>query len=168
MSWNWTTKLFPPHPRISVCVLKVKRLAAVETNFQSPSTSQVYCKQICSFSEIAMPSGLNPDLEGQLNQLQKGQPSRILEPSLTCQVARGKKPACQCRRHRRHGFNPWVRKIPWRRAWWLTPVFLPGGSHGQRSLAGYSPWGRKEWDLTEATECPCMQTSEPEDHQIPF
>ena len=41
----------------------------------------------CSFSEIAMPSGLNPDLEGQLNQLQKGQPSRILEPSLTSQVA---------------------------------------------------------------------------------
>ena len=41
------------------------------------------------------------------------------------------------------GFDPWVRKIPWRRAWQSTPVFLPGESHGQRSLAGYSPWGRK-------------------------
>ena len=43
--------------------------------------------------------------------------------------------ACQCRRHRRHRFNPWVRKIPWRRTWQPTPVFLPGKSHGQRSLA---------------------------------
>ena len=41
-------------------------------------------------------------------------------------------------------FNPWVRKIPWRRAWQPTPVFLPGESHGQRSLAGYSPYGVAE------------------------
>ena len=45
----------------------------------------------------------------------------------------------QCRRQRRHGFDPWVGKIPWRRAWQPTPVFLPGESHGQRSLAGYAP-----------------------------
>ena len=38
----------------------------------------------------------------------------------------------------------WVRKIPWRTAWQPTPVFLPGESHGQRSLEGYSPWGHKE------------------------
>ena len=42
-------------------------------------------------------------------------------------------------------------KIPWRRAWQPTPVFLPGESHGQRSLSGYSPWGRKELDTIEAT-----------------
>ena len=48
----------------------------------------------------------------------------------------GKEPTCQCRRCR---FNPWSRKIPWRRASWPTPVFFPGESHGQRSLAGYSP-----------------------------
>ena len=42
---------------------------------------------------------------------------------------------------KRHGFNPWVRKIPWRRAWQPAPVFLPGKSHGQRSLVGYGPWG---------------------------
>ena len=65
--------------------------------------------------------------------------------------ASSKEPACQCRRHKRCGFNPWVRKIPWRRAWQLTPVFLPGESHGQRSLAGYSPNGCKESDTTEAT-----------------
>ena len=49
-------------------------------------------------------------------------------------------------------FDPWVRKIPWRRAWKPTPVFLPGESHGQRSLVGYSPWGHKVSDRTEATE----------------
>ena len=47
----------------------------------------------------------------------------------------GKEPACQCRR-RYSLFDPWVRKIPWRRAWQPSPVFLPGESHGQRSLAG--------------------------------
>ena len=46
---------------------------------------------------------------------------------------------------------PWVRKIPWRRAWQPTPVFLPGESHGQRGLVGYSPWGCTESDMTEAT-----------------
>ena len=46
-------------------------------------------------------------------------------------------------------FDPWVGKILWRRAWQSTPVFLPGESHGQRSLAGYSPWGYKESDVTE-------------------
>ena len=61
--------------------------------------------------------------------------------------ASGKEAACQCRRHKRHGFNPWVRKIPWRRAWQPTPVFLPGESHGQRSLVGYSAWGRKKSDM---------------------
>ena len=47
------------------------------------------------------------------------------------------------------GFNPWVGKISWRRQWHPTPVFLPGKSHGQRSLVEYNPWGRKESDRTE-------------------
>ena len=51
----------------------------------------------------------------------------------------------------RLGFDPWVRKIPWRRAWQPTSVFLPGDSQGQRSLAGYSPQGCTESDTTEAT-----------------
>ena len=50
---------------------------------------------------------------------------------------------------REAGFDPWVGKIPWRRKWKPTPVFLPGESHGRRSLAGYSPQGRKELDTTE-------------------
>ena len=55
--------------------------------------------------------------------------------------AHGKESAWQCRRHKRHRFDPWVGKIPWRRAWQPTPVFLPGEFHGQRSLVDYSPWG---------------------------
>ena len=52
---------------------------------------------------------------------------------------------------KRHRFDPWVRKIPWRRAWQLTLVFLPGESHGQKSLAGHSPWDLRELDATELT-----------------
>ena len=48
--------------------------------------------------------------------------------------------ASACLRCGRPGFNPWVGKIPWRRKWQSTPVLLPGKSHGQRSLVGYSPW----------------------------
>ena len=55
-----------------------------------------------------------------------------------------KESTCQCRRHR---FNLWVKTM--RRKWPSTPVFLPGKSHGQRSLVGYSPWGCGELDMTE-------------------
>ena len=61
----------------------------------------------------------------------------------------GKEAACQCRRYRRHGFEPCVRKIPWRRKWQPTSVFLLEKSHGQRRLEGYSPCGHKESDTTE-------------------
>ena len=61
----------------------------------------------------------------------------------------GKRICLQCRRPR---FYPWVRKIPWRRAWQSTPVFLPGESNGKMSLAGYGPWCDKESDMTGVTE----------------
>ena len=61
----------------------------------------------------------------------------------------GKELTCQCKRWKRCGFHPWVGKIPWRKAWQSTVVLLPGKSHGQRSLVGYSPWGLKESDMTE-------------------
>ena len=69
----------------------------------------------------------------------------------------GKESTCQCRRHKRWGFNTWVRKIPWRREWQPTPVFLPGESHEQRNLTGYSPWGHKELGTTKQA---CMQTGQ--------
>ena len=57
-------------------------------------------------------------------------------------ISVSKKICLQCRRP---GFDPWVRKIPWRRKWQSVPVLLPGESHGQRSLAVYNPQGRKSW-----------------------
>ena len=65
--------------------------------------------------------------------------------------------SCQCRRGRRHRFDSWVRKIPWRRNWEPTPVFLPGKCHGQRSQAVCSPWGCKQSDPTEQlSKRPCL------------
>ena len=61
-------------------------------------------------------------------------------------VAQWQRICLQCRRHR---LDPWV-KISWSRKWQPTPVFLPGESRGQRSLAGFSPWGSKELDMTAA------------------
>ena len=61
----------------------------------------------------------------------------------------GKEHAYQCRRQKRCGFHPWVRKLPCRREWQPTPGFLTGESHGQRSLVGYSLWGHKESDTIE-------------------
>ena len=61
-----------------------------------------------------------------------------------------KKKKIECQK-KKHGFDPWVGKIPWRRAWQSTPVFFPGESQEQKSLADYSPWGHKESDTSEVT-----------------
>ena len=74
----------------------------------------------------------------------------------------GKEPACWFRRLKRHGLNPWVGKISWRRAWQPTPVFLPGESHGPRSLADYSPWGhrvRHDWATNVKTSLDPLSTN---------
>jgi len=81
--------------------------------------------------------------------LKRGMPNGGLALTyIPCYVQNGlpwwlsnKESACSCRRH---GFEPWVGKILWRRKWQLTPVFLPGKSHGQSSPVGYSPWSCKE------------------------
>ena len=70
----------------------------------------------------------------------------------------GKEPTCQCRRYKRGGFDPWVRKIPWRKKWHPTPIFLPGVSQGKRSLVGYSLWSHKrvghDWNDLAQTHAP--------------
>ena len=66
----------------------------------------------------------------------------------------GKESGCWSRRGKTCQFDPWIGKIPWRRALESIPVFLPGESHGKWSLAGYSPWGKKQLDMTEVTEHP--------------
>ena len=60
----------------------------------------------------------------------------------------GKERTCACRRLQRFSFDPWLGKIPWRRKWHSSAVFLHGKFHGQRSLVGYSPWGLKESDMS--------------------
>ena len=67
------------------------------------------------------------------------------------QMVSGNEPTCQCRWDR-CGFDPWVRKIRWRRAWQPTSVSLPGKSHRQRSLVGYSSWGHK-WSCKRLHSC---------------
>ena len=62
-----------------------------------------------------------------------------------------KETACNAGNVKRGGFDIWVKKIPWRRAWQPIPVFLPGKCHGQRNLAGYSPYGGKELDTNKVT-----------------
>ena len=73
--------------------------------------------------------------------------------------ASGKKPTCECKRHRRHGFDPWARKIPWRRTYQPTTVFLPGESHGQRSLGDTFHSVAKSWTWLKhlgTHVCVCM------------
>ena len=69
----------------------------------------------------------------------------------------GKESACQCRGCKRWGFDTQIQKIPWSRKRQFTPVFLPGKSHRQRNLVGYSSWGCKESDTSE-DECVLMCT----------
>ena len=67
-----------------------------------------------------------------------------------------KESACQCRRHKRPMFDPWVGKILWRRKWQPTPAVLSGEFHGQRRHKGYSPWGcrvRQDWARTHKSYC---------------
>ena len=105
-------------------------------------------------------SGGNPTFQRRTDSEESGQVMHLTSLFHSCLAvvemnmgfpggASGKEPTCQCRRHKRLRFDLWVRKIPWRRAWQPTPVFLPGKFHGQRNLMGYSPWGRKESDTTE-------------------
>ena len=69
--------------------------------------------------------------------------------------ASSKEPSCQCRRHKRHVFDPWVRKIPWRRTWPPTKYSCLENLHRQRSLSGYNTQGCKESGTTEATQHAC-------------
>ena len=81
-----------------------------------------------------------------------GSPSRLLNVSLSFPGgSEGKASACNVGDP---GSIPGSGKIPWRRKWQPTPVFLPGESHGWRSLIGYSPWGCKELDMTELLHFP--------------
>ena len=104
-----------------------------------------HSRSLCKF-----PLDTGPELP--VTQQEAAETEQRLE-TLTLYHTHGKEPAGQCRRRKRCGLDPWVRKIPWRRKWQPTPVFfLPGESHGPRSLAGYSLKCRRESDTTEHSQ----------------
>ena len=119
----------------------------------------VTCKPLVAAPGIYFPyQGMNPGpLHWKRGVLATGPPEKSLDSLFKVfQAIYGlprwhsdKESACQCRSHRRCGLDPRLRKIPWSRKWQTTAVFLPGKSHEQRSLAGYSPWGHRESDTTE-------------------
>ena len=126
------------------------------------STKTSSCLYLCSVRYMKIPFCSDPLRFNVLPSFSSSIVCKILALSsfmMLCGFpgsASGKEHACQCRRHKKHGFDPWVRKIPWRRAWQPTAVFLPGESHGQRSLVRYSPQGCKELNTTEVIYHACM------------
>ena len=81
-------------------------------------------------------------------------------PGRASLVAQQQRIHLQCKSRRKLRFYPWVGKIPWRRAWQRTPVFLPAESHEQSSPAGYSPQGRSELNTADVTEHACVQVQD--------
>ena len=117
--------------------------------------SNVYVTYIpLSYSIFFLPFGLFFYFFSQLISIKKLACSRqwLMAETWAFLVAQQQRICLPFRRCRRHRFDPWVGKIPWRRAWQPTLVFLPGKSHRQRNLAGYRLWGQKELDTTEAAQ----------------
>ena len=105
------------------CIFKISQFSPTYTRaLQSPQ----------SFLSMQMVAGT-----GKFEKLWLKACGLIDQPKM---MLSSKESACQCRRP---GMDPWVGKIPWKRKWQPTPAFLPGESHGQRSLAGYIPWGSR-------------------------
>ena len=123
----------PWHLQVPRASLRVCKLTCWVPLKRPGSRSPGHC---CFFSPQEGSSSQSTQPLGPLPLLPKGFPGGSMV----------KKPACQCSRC---DFSLRVRKIPWRRAWQPTPVFLPGEFHGQRSLVSYSPWGHKEQDSAE-------------------
>ena len=122
-------------------------------DLSSPSTTDPYGTDALALSEpVSWPGETS---EGDVLRISLVKSNGLLR------CLSGKESTCQGGRCRRCGFSPWVGEIPWRKEWLPTPGFLPGESHGQRSLAGCSPGGHKESDMTERLKS--SSTSTPQD-----
>ena len=124
-------------PVVKVCSGKPKSLPPAVPPDDGDTDVKAMCKEFepSSFLQFRLNKSIFPKLIFYIKMI-----SNIclsIRSSLVAQWQRIHLPA------RRHGFDPWVRKIPWKRKWQPIPVFLPGESHGQRSLVSYSPWGCK-------------------------
>ena len=161
---------------------KVKRVFSPAKHLLGPGRIPPCCNKMGIFNALASQTGLHRLISGtnlvvQLKPVNVG-PWELKGPDWCWREARYSEQLglswwlrqyiyLACLQYGRPGFHPWVVKIPWRRKWESTPVFLPGQSHGQRSLAGYSPWGRKELDTTEQLTfseylpCPQVRTQAP-------
>ena len=127
--------IHPSHPP-SVPLLLPSIFPSIRV-FSDESDLRIRWPKYWSFSFNISPSNEHPGLPSVCPK------NHLLSPKGSTRLPRwlsGKEYTCQCRRH---GFDPWSMKIPWRRKWQPTSAFLPGKFHGQRSLVGYSPWGRK-------------------------
>ena len=125
--------------------VEVKSLSRVRL-FATPRTAAYQAPPSMGFSRQEYWSGVPSPSPG--ITAYSGQTGNVSHTMATLGLPwwlRGKEICLQCRRP---GFNPWVGKIPWRRAWLPTPVYLPGEFHGWKSLTGYSPWGCNELDTT--------------------
>ena len=119
----------------------------VETN-SSTHTSRGYEKIYVSYNKVFQKHREKTPYwaEKCLERVEKGNRLGVFKVVRVSGGLNGEESASQ---HKRHRFNLWVGKILWRGKWQSTPVFLPGKSHGQKSLAGYSPWDQKESDMIE-------------------
>ena len=128
-------------------------LVSPQSTCSTPSRRLCGSNTVSSPSEHSKPRASPPSLFLTLRIPKSLFPRSNTNAWLPCWLS-GKEFCCQCRRH---GFNPWVGKILWRREWQPTPVFLPGESHEQRSLVGYSPKGHKETRLNDGIHmCVCI------------
>ena len=141
----WQTAPLPEEEgqgQVHETVSSTSALGGLWLGFSSGPLSHVRCS-----TGRQAPGGLRSCLEGCRLRTTKntGRSGSSGSYGLPCWL-RWQRICLQCRKSR---FYPWVRKIPWRRRWQPTPIFLPGESHGQRGLASYSPWGCKKWGTNE-------------------
>ena len=148
-------KFGAPYPPLqgSLVTQTLKNLLVMQVRGFNPWIGKMPCRRAWQPNPIFLPG----ESHGQ-RSLVGYSPWSLKEPDTTERLSThtllfglprcqgGKESACQYRRRR---FDPLVGKIPWRRKWQPSPVFLPGKSHGQRSLAGYSSWGCKELSMPE-------------------
>ena len=125
---------------VLICIMDEKYSASMHTD--APFILMILLQKVCGFIKIQITRKKN-----------------FFKSHGFIGCISSKAPACQCRRWKGCRFDPWVRKIPWRKAWQPIPVFLPGESHGQRSLVGYSPWGHKESDKLTHTSSITLRPS---------
>ena len=124
-------------PVVTLCCFRMSYRVCLT----SPSSQLCFSDQV-AFSQLSL-SRNSQQRERQVESIQWiGSPKKVTGGACWCWWGspggtNGKEFTCQGKRCKRCRFDPWVRKIPWRRKWQPTSVFFPGESHGQRSLAGY-------------------------------